>query len=86
MGRHVGRDITIHGAALGREARRSHIERCSPNSVEAALVGFGQAAFAQPVGRDQGAMDDQVGIAADRRGEVGIARQREPKWPRFSGL
>ena len=46
--------------------------KCSASRVR-------QPALAQPVGADQRAMDEQVGVAADRRGEVGVGRQRQPE-------
>ena len=86
MGRHVGRDITVHGAALGRDgAPLAHREMLAELRRSGGLSLVGQAAFAQPVGRDQGAMDDQVGIAADRRGEVGVARQRQAEMAEVVG-
>jgi hypothetical protein len=64
MSGHVGRDIAIHGAALGCDcAALAHGEMLA-ELVEASLVGLGKAAFAQAIGRDQRAMHDQVGEAA----------------------
>ncbi len=56
MGGHVGGDIAIHGAALGRDgAALAHGEMLAEFG-EASLVGFGKAAFAQAIaprsGRD----------------------------------
>ena len=44
-----------------------------------------EAAGAQPQSADQRAVHDEVGVAADRRGEMRVAAQVSPKWPRFSG-
>ncbi len=66
MGRHIGRDIPVHGAPFGRDRAPLAHRQVLAELDEPALVGLGQGAFAQPVGGDQGAMDDQVGIAADR--------------------
>ncbi len=35
--------------------------------------------------RIKGAMDDEIGVAADGRGEVRVRRRLRPKWPMFSG-
>ena len=82
---HEGRDIAVHGAALGRHGAPLAHGEVLAELGEAALVGVGQPAFAQAVGRDQGAMHDQVGIAADRRGEVGVARQRQAEMAEIVG-
>ena len=53
------------------------MEMCSPVSGRALLLLAGQAVVAPAVGADQRAVDDEVGVAADRRGEVAVARQVE---------
>ena len=45
--------------------------------VELLGVLLGQAAIAKPIGTHQGAVHEQVGVAADRRGEMGVAGQRQ---------
>ena len=77
MGRHVGRDIAVHGAAFGGDRAALAHRQVLAELDEPALVGVGQGAFTQPVGGDQGAMDDQVGIAADRRREMRVGVRRE---------
>ena len=81
MSRHIRCDIAIHGAALGRHGAALAHRQVLAELLEAALVGLAEAAFAQPIGRDQGAVNEQVGIATDRRGEVGIAAERQPEMP-----
>ena len=51
-------------------------EICAAISASAlSSVGLGQAAVAELERADQPAMHDQVGIAADRRGEMRVAAQ-----------
>ena len=56
-------------------ASRSVCEHCEPIS---SVPGPAAAARPAPEGRQQRAVDDEVGIAPDRRGEVAVARAREP--------
>ena len=46
-----------------------------PGSAAASAVA--QPVLAEVEGGDQGAVDDEVGVAADRRGEMGIAVEVE---------
>ena len=60
-----------HGAALGRgNLRRDFAERPAVASGRQAVVAELQRA-------DQGAVDDEIGITADGRGEMGVAAQVE---------
>src|SRR5262249_16936286 len=40
-----------------------------------------QSAITEPQGADEAAMNDEVGITADRRGEMGVAAQVETEMP-----
>ena len=63
----VGLALGLHGAPLGRRnARRDLGERLEVHVA-------GQAVGAKALRADQRAMHDQVGVAADRRGEMGVA-------------
>ena len=66
MGRHIRCDIAIHGAALGRHCAPLAHGKMLAEFLEASLVGLAETAFAQAIGRDQRAVHDQVGKAADR--------------------
>ena len=65
----VGFALGQHGAALGRGNLRGDFGQ------RLGVGGLGQAAVAQLERADQSAMHDQVGIAADRRGEMRVAAQ-----------
>ena len=56
-------------------ARRSAAEICAAISGSCGLDAVRQAAGAELQRADQGAVDDEVGVAADRRGEVGVAAE-----------
>ena len=74
-----GGDIAVDGVALGlHRAPLEHRDMLADLGEAGGVVG-GQPAFAKPVGADQSAVDEEVGIAADRRGEVRVAWQREPE-------
>ena len=60
-------------------ARRSVAVMCSAVSLSRLTSAADEAVVAQAQRRDQGAVDDQVGVAADRRGEVGVAVQVQPE-------
>ena len=61
-----------HGAALGSgNARRDVGERVGRH--------VGKTIVTKPAGADQGPMHDEVGVAADRRGEMGVAPQVQTK-------
>ena len=55
------------------------------DAIEPADLLLGEAIVAQLQGRDQGAMDDEIGIAADRRGEVGVTIEVETEMPVVGG-
>ena len=59
-----------HGAPLGRRDLRGDLRQLC-------RIDVGQAIAAELQRADQRAMDDQIGIAADRRGEMRIAAQVE---------
>jgi hypothetical protein len=61
-----------HGDVLGGRAQRRHL-------------AVGESVIAQLESADQGAVHDQVGIAADGRSEVGVFCQFKPKWPILAG-
>src|SRR5262249_19007740 len=63
--------FVFHGAALaGRDLPAAPPER-------GGVLFRRQATNAEPQGADEPAMDDEVGVAADRRGEMGVAAQVE---------
>ena len=67
-----GLALGLHGAALGG---RDAAPRSRPSAARSCAVR--QAVGAELQRADQRAMHDQVGIAADRRGEVRVAAQVE---------
>ena len=66
-----------------RGARSS--EMCSAISPRRAISSVGSPSSPSLSAADQRAVHDQVGIAADRRGEMRVAAQSRPKWPELSG-
>ena len=58
---------------------------CSRDLFELARTRLGQAVIAQPQRADQRAMDDQIGIAADRRGEMRVAAQVQAEMAEILG-
>src|SRR5579872_4116326 len=68
-----GLALGFHGAAFGRR-------NVGGDFGKAAGIGAVRQAISAKLERtDQGAMDDQIGIAADRRGEMRVAPQIEPE-------
>ena len=65
----VGLALGLHGAALGGRNLRGDFGQ------RRVVLAFRQAVGAEFSGADQPAMHDQVGIAADGRGEVRVAAQ-----------
>jgi hypothetical protein len=66
--------------AVDRLALRLHRPPLEPRNLLADLLELSasvwrKSALAQLVGADQGAVDQEVGIAADRRGEMGVGRE-----------
>ena len=72
--------LGLHRAALGQADRVGDLDRSSRSWSDRPLFG-GSLAFGRRLleleGIDQRAVDQQVGIAADRRGEVRVAAERE---------
>src|SRR6516165_4279299 len=69
----------FHGAALGsRDLRADLAERGD-------VLLLRQAAVAEPHGADEAAVDDEVGVTANRRGEMGVAAQVEAEMPAVLG-
>ena len=61
-----GLPLRRHGATLGcGNARRDLAQRAD-------ILGSRQAVVAEFQRADQGAVHDEIGVAADRRGEVGV--------------
>ena len=81
-----GGDIAVGGRALRRHGPAFGGGDQFGGDLQLRDVIFGKPIVAQAKGRDQPAMHDQVGIASDRRGEVSIARQVEPKVPDVVGV
>src|SRR5262245_43712573 len=70
-----GLAFRLHGAALGgRDLRADLAQRRH-------ILMSRQAAGAEPQRADEAAMNDEVGVAADRRGEMSVAAQVEPEMP-----
>ena len=63
-----------HGAALGGGDARGDLGEFGRRRV-------GQGAFAELQRADQGAMHDEIGVAADRRGEMRVTAQVEAEMP-----
>src|SRR5262249_6049112 len=66
------------GALVGRDWRADLAQR-------GGVLLRRQAAVAEPQRADEPAMDDEVGVAADRRGEMGVAAEVEPEMPVILG-
>jgi hypothetical protein len=67
-----GVTLGLHGAALGQGD-------FAGDAFQFWLVADRHSAGTQLQGGDQGAVDNQVGVTADRRGEMGITAQIEAK-------
>src|SRR5207245_10722614 len=65
----------LHGAALGGGDLRADLTERSR------VLLLRQAAVAEPYRANEAAVDDEVGIAADRRGEMRIAAQIQAEMP-----
>src|SRR3546814_2820281 len=58
------------------------VQTCAlPIFGELLVIVRAEAAVAEPQPADQPAMHQQVGVSADRRREVGVARQAEAEMP-----
>ena len=75
----IGCAVTVQGIALRR--LRAPLGRGDVRAHELQRFCIAAPGPTRPeaVGIDQGAVHQQIGIAADRRGEVGVAREAEPK-------
>src|SRR5215467_14273085 len=70
-----GLAFRFHGAALGRR------DLCADLAERGNVLLLRQSAVAEPQGADEAAVDDEVGITADRRGEMGVAAQIKTEMP-----
>src|SRR5690606_26419991 len=70
-----GGDVAVHGVALGRHRAALGLGDVFGDAAQLGDLAVGQAVRAQLQPPDQPPVDDQVGIAPDRRGEVGVAVQ-----------
>ena len=68
-----GGHIAVHGGALGGHGAALGHGHLFGDGGQFGDLAVGQSVLAQSKGADQAAVDDQVGIAPDRRGEVGVA-------------
>src|SRR5262249_30049014 len=65
----------LHGAALGGR------DLCADLAERGGILLLRQCAVTEPQGANEAAMNDEVGITADRRGEMGVAAQVEAEMP-----
>ena len=77
----VRRDQPVLGLALGRHRAPLGPRNAFGDVGQRMRRRVRQAARAEIQGANQRAMDDEVGVAADRRGEVGVAAQVEAEVP-----
>ena len=75
----IGRDIAVHRLALGDHRAALEVGDQLAGHLHRDRLLVGEPAVAEPVVADQGAVDDEIGIAADRRGEVGVGAERQPE-------
>src|SRR5438309_2298340 len=73
--------VAIDRFALGLHRAAFEHRDLLADLFEALFLARWQAAVAELVGADQRAVHQQVGITADWRGEVRIARERQPEMP-----
>ncbi len=71
----IGFALGLHGAALGRRNLRGNLRQRRD------ILAGGQAVGAEVLGADEPTMHDQVGIAANGRGEVGVAAEIQSEVP-----
>ena len=74
-----GGDQPVDGVALRRHGAPLGDRDLAGDALEPLLVRGAQAARAEAESCDQRAMHEQVGIAADRRGEVDVAAKVQPE-------
>src|SRR6185369_14693205 len=79
--REIGRDIAVDGLALGLHRAAFEHRDLLPDLLELLLVVRRKPASTKPVGLHQRTMDEEIGIAPDRRSEVRVGREREPEMP-----
>ena len=79
--RQEGRREAVHGLTLGGGGAALGAGDMLADRFEALLLIGTEAVVTQLQPADQRAVHQQVRIAADRRGEVGVARQRQPEVP-----
>src|SRR5690349_3512865 len=65
----------LHGAALGSRDLRTDLAQ------RRGVLLWRECAVTEPQRPDEAAMDDEIGIAADGRGEMGVAAQVEAEMP-----
>src|SRR5262245_55217137 len=70
-----GLALRLNGAALGGG------DLCADLAQRRNVLMSRQAAGAELQRADEAAMDDEVGVATDRRGEMSVAAQVEPEMP-----
>src|SRR5262249_59768760 len=70
-----GLALGFHGAALGGR------DLCADLAERSGVLLLQQSAVAEPQGADEAAMNDEVGVTADRRGGMGGTAQVEAEMP-----
>ena len=75
--RHVRREVAVHRVPLRRRGAPLGAGDVLADVREALRLGLGQPVRAETEAADQRPMHQQVGVAADRAGEMGVARQGE---------
>src|SRR3546814_7596721 len=73
--------IAVDGLALGSGGAALGRRNLLAPLGELLVIVRAEAAVAEPQPADQPAMHQQVGVSADRRREVGVARQAEAEMP-----
>ena len=80
-----GRDIAVRGVALGGDRAPLGAGDMLAHLGEARAFLGADAARAQAEAADQRAVDQQIGIAPDRRGEMRVAAQRQAEMAEIVG-
>src|SRR3546814_6157585 len=75
----IGRDIAIGGVAFGLHRAAFEHRNLLAGALHLRCLVIGQPARPQPERLHQRAVDDEIGIAPDRRGEMRVTAEREPK-------
>ncbi|ODS03502.1 hypothetical protein AUC71_09280 [Methyloceanibacter marginalis] len=76
-----GGNQTVGGVPLGRHGPPLRIGDSAGDLFQLLHFLIREAASAQVKGADQGAMHDEIGVAANGRGEMGVAPQVETEMP-----